>query len=143
MERVDHDMAIHAIQRAGGVTSLAHLGRITSDNITIGTMVDQLTGAGIGTIELKYPCEDVMRVSTTILRSLARRKWPHLTICCERVDLIATFPTPESSELGALVFQTAHSQPFEHEQYIVNRSPQDNNQYVLLPMLYHFDSLEE
>lgn len=58
MERVDHDTAIHAIQRAGGVASLAHPGRITADNKAIETMVDQLTDAGIDAVELEYPYTD-------------------------------------------------------------------------------------
>lgn len=53
MERVDHERVISAIGAADGVASLAHPGRIRSDEVP--AMVDRLVDAGLDGIEVRYP----------------------------------------------------------------------------------------
>lgn len=53
MERVDHERVIAAIGAADGVASLAHPGRIRSDEVP--AMVDRLVDAGLDGIEVRYP----------------------------------------------------------------------------------------
>jgi predicted metal-dependent phosphoesterase TrpH len=55
IERVDYGTAIHAIQRAGGVASLAHPGRITPDTRTVEMLVIRLTEARLNALKIGYP----------------------------------------------------------------------------------------
>ncbi len=55
MERLDAPTVIETIQNAGGVTSLAHPGRIRADSETVERMVERLVELGIDGIETWYP----------------------------------------------------------------------------------------
>jgi len=56
MQRVPYEEVIGAVQAAGGVSSLAHPGRIRSDEIPL--IIGDLSDAGIDGIEVRYPYSD-------------------------------------------------------------------------------------
>lgn len=55
MKRLDHARVIETIHVAGGVTSLAHPGRIRADSDTVREMLRSLVDAGLDGIEVWYP----------------------------------------------------------------------------------------
>lgn len=55
MQRLPAEEVIETIHNAGGVTSLAHPGRIRASAETVERMVAQLTDEGIDGIEVRYP----------------------------------------------------------------------------------------
>lgn len=55
MERVDVGQVLDSIHGAGGVTSLAHPGRIRADAETVKQMIVELTDRGVDGIEVRYP----------------------------------------------------------------------------------------
>ncbi len=55
MQRLDAPTVIETIHDAGGVTSLAHPGRIRADSETVERMVERLVELGIDGIETWYP----------------------------------------------------------------------------------------
>jgi predicted metal-dependent phosphoesterase TrpH len=55
MERLDYEDVIETIHGAGGITSLAHPGRIRADAETVEEMVGLLADAGLDAVEVWYP----------------------------------------------------------------------------------------
>jgi len=55
MERLDASVVIETLHAAGGVTSLAHPGRIRADTAQVEQMVERLVELGIDGLEVWYP----------------------------------------------------------------------------------------
>jgi predicted metal-dependent phosphoesterase TrpH len=57
MERAPYDEVIEAVHEAGGITSLAHPGRIRSDRVP--EMVEELVDEGLEALEAWYPYGEI------------------------------------------------------------------------------------
>lgn len=55
MERLNYEEVVETIHGAGGITALAHPGRIRADTETVPEMLDALVEAGLDGIEVWYP----------------------------------------------------------------------------------------
>jgi predicted metal-dependent phosphoesterase TrpH len=77
MERIDYPEVLAAIHEAGGVTSLAHPGRIRTDDVD--SILETLARTGLDAIETKYPYRDGVSFGVDAARTAV-----------ERLDLLAT-----------------------------------------------------